>query len=684
MLKSKFVSLFVIVILLCAGSVMAKDWQDLDPRGFFNLDEFEELTDTEVTEFNQAPMLDEMVASGELAPVEERLPENPLVLTPWQEIGEYGGTIRWSWNAIDNDPTLYFLNEIELLNLASPSEISWGMGPWLGDTQPGILESMESNDEKTVYTLKLREGVKWSDGVELTTEDVEFHIREVLLNEEITPTPPEWLIYGSEKGEAVTELEIVDDYTFKLKFAKSHPTFYHLFRSHPTNSWSLFMRPKHYLQQFHKNYASWDELMPMMEDEGFESKEDWGSFYADRFEAAVTSSGSLLLGDDALDYPTLSPYVVTEVKSSGDMVYERNPYFAMVDPAGNQLPYIDRLYRKYVEDAEMINMDIIAGNTDIQRDLNIQDYPLYAKNKENGNYQLAPVSVRDNIQYVIWFVNMAYQDEEIRNITEKLDFRKALSHAIDREQIKKTLFMGFGRAAQFGAIPGTPYYEEGMEDAYAAYDPEKAKSLLDGLGVVDTDGDGWRNLPDSSDNFILRFELCDIGAPTISASEMAKRYWEDIGLKTEVKQVSISYWFEMHGANQVMVSSWWGHGMDPTDVWHLGLQMSTPEWRKWNNSGGDIGIEPPAWAKRMLKAQEDFEAALTKEEAMEAGKEMWKIQAEYIPIIGSVAEPRIPFVYSNDLGNIGQPEEIMDYAQKVIMGAYPAWYFTSEERRNEQ
>ena len=44
--------------------------------------------------YNEAPMLADMVAAGDLPPVEERLPDNPLVLEPFEEIGTYGGTLR--------------------------------------------------------------------------------------------------------------------------------------------------------------------------------------------------------------------------------------------------------------------------------------------------------------------------------------------------------------------------------------------------------------------------------------------------------------------------------------------------------------------------------------------------------------------------------------------------------------
>ena len=55
---------------------------------------YEELTGKTITEYHEAPMLQELVAAGELPPVEQRLPEEVLVVEPFSEIGKYGGTLR--------------------------------------------------------------------------------------------------------------------------------------------------------------------------------------------------------------------------------------------------------------------------------------------------------------------------------------------------------------------------------------------------------------------------------------------------------------------------------------------------------------------------------------------------------------------------------------------------------------
>ncbi|PLV56575.1 hypothetical protein [Thermotoga sp. SG1] len=87
-----FVALLVLQIL-----VMGFGLKEIKPGEYYNLSDYERLTGKRITKFNEAPMLKEMVEKGLLPPVEERLPKNPLVVTPVKEIGQYGGTWRRAW-----------------------------------------------------------------------------------------------------------------------------------------------------------------------------------------------------------------------------------------------------------------------------------------------------------------------------------------------------------------------------------------------------------------------------------------------------------------------------------------------------------------------------------------------------------------------------------------------------------
>ena len=150
------------------------------------------------TKFNEAPIVAELVKKGELPPVEERLPEDPLVIPPSEAIGVYGGTWRrvYTWAG---DHAITYTDSL----LWADSD---GSG-WL----PHMAKSVEmSNDNKTM-TIKLRKGHKWSDGTPFTTADFQWGWDNVANNEEITP------VFSADWKSPVTrnkpKFEVVDETT---------------------------------------------------------------------------------------------------------------------------------------------------------------------------------------------------------------------------------------------------------------------------------------------------------------------------------------------------------------------------------------------------------------------------------------------------------------------------------------
>ena len=138
--------------------------------------------------FNEAPMLAELVAAGELPPVEERLPQEPLVVQPAESIGQYSGI--WQ-RAFTGPGDRQNIERILYNNL-----LRWNTG--MTEMVPYIFRDWESNADGSQWTFYLRQGMKWSDGQPFTTADFMFWYEHIVQNEQLVPTLPSYMTWGGE------------------------------------------------------------------------------------------------------------------------------------------------------------------------------------------------------------------------------------------------------------------------------------------------------------------------------------------------------------------------------------------------------------------------------------------------------------------------------------------------------
>jgi peptide/nickel transport system substrate-binding protein len=664
-----------------SGAQSADAWQGVD-LGYYNLGDYVAETGQKIESFNEAPMLAARVASGELPALEDRLPKDPLVVVPWEEIGQYGGTLHFTAINVSQDWKLRHINNAHLIQMKPNSGFDMGGTLAVPEDlrQPGILESWSTSADGKTFTATIREGLKWSDGVPVTTEDVAFRINDVLKHPEIYPVPATWLNWGGTE----TKFEVIDDYTFRFVFGRAYGSFVETEVMVWHHSWLYFIAPSHFLKPYHKDYADADELLATMKTVEFESMSDWGTFYSDVLNAAygidaVSTPRSVGLDIDE-PFPTLDAFIVTEDLGEANFLMERNPYYHMVDPAGNQLPYIDYYRRDYAENMELVNMNIISGKTDLQGySTRIEDYPLLVDNKDAGNYNLLPSPAFVD-QLIIYPISLVHEDPRMEAFLQNKAFRRALSLALDRNQYKESMFMGFGEPANASARPASPFFERSHMDNWAAYDPEQAKNLLDEIDLVDRDGDGWRDFKDG-ERFVLPFDYFIITGATTPSAEFAKRYWEDIGISVKVRQIDVGLFFELKSNRKYAVTTWWlgGSGMYYPSNWLNWLTAPT-EWRTWLNTGGEEGEEPIEFAKLLWTAHDNLDAALTMEDKYKYLKEIWDLNADAPMLIGTVYGVPQPFVYSQDLSNISRAEA-EGFSNVTILDSAHQWYFKNPDRR---
>lgn len=613
-------ALLVCVLLLCTPALFAGGKQETGAEGA--------VPEAAEGMAKEAPMLAALVAQGELPPLEERLPEEPLVIQVVEEIGEYGG--QWNRAALSVGDTT--INS----RMGYESWVRWK--PDASGVDPNVFRDWEVSDGGRVFTFFLREGMKWSDGVDFTADDILFCYEDMWLNEELSPTFPAWLKAG---GEPV-EVRKIDDYTVEFRFAAPYGLF---LQNIAFRGYSDFYRaPKHYLEQFHVNYATESELAQRVEDAGFEY---WYELFADRNAPA-----------DNPDRPVLRPWKMVTPPPATRMVAERNPYYWKVDPEGNQLPYIDSVAWDIVESPEIINFKAAAGELDMQlRHIMWDNFTLLMESREEEDFRVLMwpegYGVNAGVQ-----LNQSHEDPVKRELFQNRDFRIALSHAIDRNELNELNYLGLGEARHATQIELSPYYVEGLAEMYSDYDPDKANDLLDDVGLSERDGEGFRLGPDGK-SLTINITLTPRFGPWPDVAQLVKEYWEEVGIRTTVKTMQRTLRTQLVQGNGHDVDIWTVPGILLLNAWPYVAWNSTTGWAPlygmWYNSGGTQGEEPPEYIRKNMELYDEYLVTVDQEEQDRLAKEIVTNMAEECYIIGTVGNLPALTVVKNNFRNV--PEE---------------------------
>lgn len=647
------------VICLLGASIVLAQVQ------YNSLEEYEKATGEEIEKFNEAPMLMVKVAVGELPSVGERLPEEPIVIKPLEEIGQYGGT-------------LYFHVAGTGVGLGGDSPAVIGREGVLGlasdyiTVVPNIATGWEFSKDGKSLTLYLRKGIKWSDGAPFTADDFLFWYEDIILNDELTPAKPAWMTAGGE----LMKIEKIDDYTVRLNFAVTSP----LMLQHLSHQHSGFIQlPKHYMKQFHPRYTPIEELEEMAKKEGFDY---WYQLFQER--GTVSEHCNVPLTNP--DLPVLGTFMLKE-RGVESWTLERNPYYWKVDTAGNQLPYIDRILVTVVANMEMLNAKIVTGENDLAVWVTgMQDYTLYKENAEKGGYRVLLYSL-DEGNKVQYFFNQTVEDPILRKIFRDVRFRRAMSLAIDREEIVEAGFLGYAVPVQVTNNPGSAWYEPEFAEAYAQYDPNESNRLLDEIGLKWDKNHEYRLRPDAK-RLTVTLEYFDAAAEFVAVNELVREQWKKVGFDLILKGGSGSLLMERNAANKLQVSQMAQTGGDYdffTGNANCFIPMShgwitdfAPLWTDWYLTKGEKGEEPPEEIKKNIERWERMRVTMDDEERIRLGKEILASQAENLWTIGTVGMPAKPCVVKNNLRNV--PEKAMwGWESMCLIPHHPETFFFKQK-----
>ena len=622
-----------------------------------------EIVDTVPESFQEAPMLAERVEAGELPPVEERLPVNPLVIQPAEVIGEHGGTWRRAFTGPGDRQNIERMNTDYL--------IFWDTNST--ELRPRIAHAWESNEDTSEWTFYLREGIKWSDGEPLTADDFIFWYDHLLNGDQIVSSVPWYLTWGGE----LVEMEKVDDYTLTFKFAEPFPTWPETVASstvagHFQQGWVGLglVAPQHYLEQFHAAFVGEEEANRLATDAGFEN---WQLHLLAKNDAHMNP-----------DLPVLTQWKPVTTIASNEYVLERNPYFWAVDPEGNQLPYIDRVAMELVEELEVLNLRAIAGNYTIQgRHIDFAKLPVIRANQESGDYFVNFWVSLTRHQAKIAFNQDWNEDPALAEMLQSRDFRKALSLAIERSEINETYFLGAGREASFCPQDTPPFFNsDRWDEEFGRFDPEEANRILDELGLTERDANGFRLLPNGQPLQLVIDAVSGAFIPYPEIAESVAQMWAEVGIDLRVNPVERSLWVERGQANQAMLNMFATGDYNPEVLPRL---LPTERWAPIAAAWGDspnpdpADYDGPQWIKDLVLKHWEAVQEPDPEKRRQLFIEGTEIMCDNHARLGMVVDvPDLTVIIKNNVRNVPFPIERNVYAQTPAH-AYPeTWSIVQE------
>ena len=579
----------------------------------------------------------------DLPPLADRIPAEPLVVVPYDSVGQYGGTLDVLSNATEAG-TSDFLS-VRHVNFVRFSDD-------LQTIVPNIAKGWKWNDDFTQLTFFLRKGHKWSDGAPFTSADVKFYHDNLMMDTNIFETPKDYITVG---GQRMT-VDTPDATTVVFNLPAPKPGLLAHFATH----FGQGFQPKHFLGQFHPDInADADAYAQSL---GFENGYDAIKAYYGNSDWTDTPSPLLSRPEIAGSLPqpvvpTLESHIYIADTTEGRHLVA-NPYFHQVDPSGQQLPYISEQDEVYKNDNEVRLLSIINGDVDYKaQSLQLASAPALLDGQEQGNYT---VDLRPEITLGVFSFNVTHEDEAKRAVFGDVRFRQAMSIAINRNELNEVGFFGQGTPQQYIGFSPKPAFVSDKWLSYGTeFDMARANALLDEVGMKDTDGDGFRELP-NGDKLVLNlsFSTQGIAGQTV---ELVSQYWADVGVQSVVKEVTPDEFRSAQSANKLDVMMWRKSQplaivLGNNELWvppfenYFGVRTGML-WAEWVDSNGAQGIEPPAYVKELISDINAFQSAdQSSAEFKTIGERMVKNMVENMLFIGTVNAPA-PMIHHNNLNN---------------------------------
>ena len=580
----------------------------------------------------ETPMFVDQVKAGTLPPVAERVPRQPLVVTKFaggDGPGQPGGQLNMLV-ASARDTRLMTIYSYTRLIVYTPDF----------RLQPDILESYENKDDKE-FTFRLRAGHRWSDGAPFTTEDFRFYWEDVANNTELSPSGPsiEMLVDGQPP-----KVEIIDKQTIKYSWTKPNPYFV---ESQARAAPLFLFRPSHYLKKFHIAHTSREEIAKSAK--GGQTG-NWTQIYRRH---------DVMYANDNPELPTLNPWVNTTASPAQRFVYVRNAFYHRIDGKGQQLPYIDKVIFTLAA-TNLIPAKAGLGEADLQpRYLNMRDYTFLQKSAKSSGVDVRLWESGSGSQIAL-YPNLNANDEEWRKLMRDVRFRRALSLAIDRDELNEAIYLGLAKPANNTIMDMSKLFKPEYATKWAKYDPKLANKLLDEIGLTKRDSQGFRLLPSGKPATIV-VEHASEETEDADALHLISEMWKKIGIRMLIKPQSREN-FRLRAFSGEATMTAYAGAVTAVPTANTSPKEFAPttqgglQWSRWGmfveskeKMGEKCDYEP---ACKLLDYVKEWEDAPSEAERAKAWEKILKDNADEVFTIGTVNGIRQPVVVGPKIRNV--------------------------------
>ena len=591
----------------------------------------------------------EQVQNDELPRINERLPEQPLLMDQSMgniSPGQYGGKLRMLMAKDKDIRRMVVYGYSRIVGYNANLEL-------IAD----IVESYE-NHNNMEFIFHLRKGHRWSDGTPFTSDDFKFFWIDVANNKDLNPFgPPKYLLVDG----ISPEVEFPDEHTVIYRWHSPNP----YFLSELAGPRPLFIyQPKHYLKKYHPNYSDPAQLQENAKASG---KRNWAGVFLKKARQYKLSNPKL---------PSLQPWVNTTKPPAERYVFKRNPYFHRVDVNGLQMPYIDEVIINIVS-GSLIPAKSGSGESDLQGHyLRLDNYTFLKEGEKNNNYNVR-LWKSINGSHKALYPNLNSNDPVWREMVRDARFRQALSLGVDRHEINQVVYFGLTNESNNTVLPECDFHNHDLQQRWAVYDPQEANRLLDEIGLTQRNSKGLRLRPDGKP---LEIIIHTAGESTEETDilELIHDSWLNLGIKIYTKPSQREVFRDRVFSGEAMMSIWSGieNGIPTADMSPHELaptrqdQFQWPKWGQYFETKGEVGEQPDlADAVELFELNNQWRLTTSTDERKKIWGKMLKTFCEQVYSIGIINSVPQPIVINSDLVNVPK-EAIYAWMPTAYFGAY--------------